>query len=409
MIALSDDITIKLLGLERNLWTQIDDSEQGKYKNVMYAYFIFLALSVISSIFFIYMILNALLSAFIVGIMMSFVIGSIVRFSLIIFRRSIFDKLHEKQKKDKQVLPSVIHIEHSSTLKNENVNNANEIKQVNLPGKSAVLLDKISTTFKKIKFPQFSKNSKVPGLAGFIRFSILAIMGLLVIFPLSCLLHLTTIQELNEKIGNAYIEQYEKDLKTQFEKNNQKINSQIEKVKSDLKENASVYQSDGMLRQKNAELEELSQKLSAFTSDFNSRSDQDIEHYKTIMQGKYFIAADFKTVVKLPFFLLCFILIASLLIYTHFLLFRLKTVDSFQYSKLSTNHYRSIIDAEYTITEKEGYAYLEAVYGYTETKFREDPYWQNPPYKTIPRERFKSRKAISKDDFNKIILSTVDK
>ncbi len=91
-----DDITIGVLGLEHNLWNKIEDAEKKVYNTVIIHFMIYVGCLFISSFTLVFLISSSYFTSIFFGIILALILTTIVRFSLIILRRSIFDQKNIK-------------------------------------------------------------------------------------------------------------------------------------------------------------------------------------------------------------------------------------------------------------------------------------------------------------------------
>ena len=305
---------------------------------------------------------------------------------MIILRRSLFDVTKVKQK--------------NTTV----VNQKTEVSQTPVPTAGAKKLSKLTSLFKKVKFKWPTGNTKVPGFAGLIRLVIITVMGLLVLFPLASLLHLSAIDELNEQKRAYYVQEFEKDANTALVNSLSLLNKEKSLIEEDLIRNAAIYQTDGLQKEKKLAIARIDSLIAVEKASHDERYAIQYEHFLEELEGKYFIALSFNAVIKMPFFYVALILIFFLLTYPHLLLYRLKTNSTYAYSSLSTDHYRKIIDSSYKQTTDEGYAYLKEKFGYDARGYDKDVYWENPPYNTTPHQPFAERTKVKKE----VILQSLE-
>jgi hypothetical protein len=251
----------------------------------------------------------------------------------------------------------------------------------------------------KFKFKWPGAQSKVPGFAGFIRLVIMTVMGLLVLFPLAILLHKSAIEELNGAKRQYYLQEFEKDGQMALANSLTLLNREKAANEADLIKNAGIYQADGLVREKKLAIARIDSLIVVEKADQAERYALQLEHFKEELEGQYFLSLTFRSVVTMPFFPIALAVIAFLLVYPHFLLYRLKTNQAFVYSALSTAHYRKTIKDEYDVTTTTGYAHLEQRFGYKRKGYDKDVYWENPPYNTEPHKPFAERKPITKEKF----------
>jgi hypothetical protein len=385
MSNVNENMVINLLGLEIDLWEKTDDNERKSYGRAMLHFTAFFLLACISSVYLIYLISGSYLVSTFAGLLLALIIGSVVRFSLIILRRSIFDE--PKAAAPQQKSPDPVAEEKPVSKEDSFI-----LKTIT----------RILQPFKKIQFKwRPGSNKAVPGLAALIRLVIITVMGLIVLFPLSCLLHQSTIEELNEIKRQYYVDQFEADGRQTLLVKTNLLQKEITAIEAELKKNKDIYQEGGLLTEKRSAIARLKVLMNVEIANHNLEYSSQLERYKTDIKEKYFLSLSFTAVTGLPFFYFALVLIGFLLFMPHLILFRLKSKPGLTYSTLSTDRYRTIIDQQYAKTNREGYSLLKEKFGYDPQGYDKHVYWANPPYCTVPNKPFADRKAISQEVFLK--------
>jgi len=90
--------TIILLGLERDIWEATPDIEKSRYKRVALCFYTLNVLALVSGGYLMHLMSFGWGLAILLGAVTAFILMSIVRFSLIIYRRSVFDYEKEREK-----------------------------------------------------------------------------------------------------------------------------------------------------------------------------------------------------------------------------------------------------------------------------------------------------------------------
>jgi len=387
-----ENITITLFGLEEDIWEATEESERRTYGLVTNCFLIFFFLAIFSSVFLVYLIIGSIFFAIPFGIIAALIIGSVVRFSLIIMRRSIFD-VEEDLKQKKNLVET-----------DQNENPSESFKDI-IKKRFLSFVVKI----KSIKINQIKSNQRVPGLATIIRIIIISMMGLLVLFPMTSLFHFSDVEKINEIKRNEYISQFQKDLENSLQSRIAVIKRDIKSVEGDIEKNNLAFKTDGLVQEKKLALVRLKSQLDDEIKTFESQKAVQLERFISDINEKYFLTLTFKSIVKMPLFLFCALTILLLLLIPHFILFSLQKKGGDTYSKRSTDHYKTIIDVEYERAIKEGYDHLYREWGYKPQGYgieqgvywAQNQFWSNPPYNTVPHHAFSEKKQIDAKAFIK--------
>ena len=384
------NITIEVLGLERELWEKVDVSEQNAYIKAIMHYLGFVICAFVGSYVLLYLISSSLLVALTAGTMLGLILSSIVRFSIIILRKSIFDVAKSYKKNQvKPLLNGSNLIVNNSKATPKVINNAaiNFIKKI-----------RVSNYF-SWKFTKINADSKIPGFAMMIRLLILSTIGLLLIFPITSLLHFSKVDNLNTIKREEIKQRFILDARKNLDKKTSLFRSNIEEIKSQITKNTGVYQVNGLMKEKRKELEKLNQDLNGFAIENEEDYQKQFKIFSEQIGDKYFIISIFYAAVKFPLFSLVFLGVFYLIFYAHIKLILIKHSKSFLYSRESTKLYKDVIEKEY----KETQAYLKELlmkkYQYDASPFMENSFYLNQPYCTEKRTFFKKKSPITKQAF----------
>jgi hypothetical protein len=305
--------------------------------------------------------------------MLSTIIASVVRFSLIILRRSIFDPLATDP---------------GTTAAAPQPPAATPVE-----GGIGVRLARWWNTLGP------KARVRLPGIAGAIRFLIVAMMGLLVALPLATLLHYGAVESLNRERRSSLLARYESDERGSLGARTAWMEARIRELENDLATNQGNYRTDGLLKEKTEELEALREEYRRERESIEADLARLTENYRQRLERSHFLMHSFRAAASKPGFVPSVAVVAALLTIPHLLLSRLRAKEGESYAERSTRHYRSIIDAEYGRTEEAGYARLLQSYGYDPVEFKRNIHWENTPYNTIPRRIFEERKPMSREEF----------
>ena len=399
-------ITIEILGLERDLWDKLEEPEQKTYINAILHYAGFVICAFFGSYTLLFLISSSYLLALIAGTILALILSSIVRFSLIILRKSIFDV--SKSVKRNQVKPLLNNGMQGEKFVAEKPiitttsNNSTPSKQINKDKPNLV-----ANYFKKIIFlkpPQWgsfkiTSDSTIPGFTMLIRVVILTNLGLLIVLPLTCLLHFSRVADLNTAKREELKQRFVLDARKSLEKKANLFNNNIEEIKTQISKNVGVYQVNGLMKQKQQELAKLNKDLYGFNIENEEDYQKQLKLFNDQIEGKYFLISTFYEAVKFPFFIIVFSGVFYLLFISHKKLYNIKNSKLFIYPKESTKLYKQLIEKEYNETQAYLKKYLLDKYQYDATPFMENSFWLNPPYCTEKRKFFKKRIAINKQAF----------
>ena len=195
-------ITIQLLGLEEDLWNQTAEGEQKIYTSAMLFYMAFLLIDITACIYLLFLITSSIYIALPAGLLLAGIVGNVVRFSLIILRKSIFDpeppkKVASKNPASVPDAATILPLQPAIVAPAKDANAAQALpltkSKLNV-GLNNMLTKGKAFLMKRVTITLPKSDAAVPGLAGLIRLVIMSVLGLLVVFPFACLLHYKSIE-----------------------------------------------------------------------------------------------------------------------------------------------------------------------------------------------------------------------
>ena len=174
-----DEFVIAVLGLEESLWIQISAAEQRKYSIAVFLFAILSVLCLLASFVFIYMITSTTIVSIIGGLILAFILISMIRFSLLSMRKSVFDN------------PNIQEVAEDAS-------------------KPYGFFQKIKLKIKSLfSFKPITSNSPIPGLAMLIRVFFMSVIAFFIIFPLACLMNYSNILQINLQKRIALVESFQ--------------------------------------------------------------------------------------------------------------------------------------------------------------------------------------------------------
>jgi hypothetical protein len=399
-----ENMTIGLLGLERQHWESTAGSERTLYNSVTVCFGLVLLCSLAASARLMHLILSNVWLALPVSLVVSFIIASVLRFSLIILRRSLFDVeafIEPQNDRGKPISPDG-QTANTSTSDQRRPKPASTPNPVFRHGPYLTRLKSYARhrwqSLTRFELPKGS--DKVPGLKALIRVLIMAVVCLLVAFPLACLFHYQAIEDVNAAMRETYYARFREEGARTLQARTKSLRIRIAQLEADLLQHAHTYRSDGLLQDKRRELALARTTLQQDEQEIQASFDLLSERYRARLEGSRFLVLSFRSVSGMPFFIPILFVIVLLVVLPHAILTWLKTWGGFVYSRASTTHYKQIIDSAYRETEAAGYARLASVYGYVPDEVsKQNLYWENPPYNTIPRRYYVPRHPMTREQF----------
>lgn len=351
------EASLVLFGLEHAILLSVSEEEKNKFLKLSFLFLTIATACVISSVFLFFLISSSFWFALLIGPLLGLIFLSIIRFSILTIQRSLYEtKAPEIAIDTAQPLPN---------------------------------LNKISSYLKNLRFP---------GIESLIRILINGIMGCLIIFPLVSLLHLKSLESINQQKRDSTLNEFiiskNKSLSTENIHYDDKI-KQLEQILSSI---TNLESQGGVYNSKQKELikikAEQNQYQESFTSDLQTQS----ERLKEYLDSKYFIIFTLSKVVSYPEFIFVAIAIFGLLFYLHYLQHTLKTNETYQYAKLVKEKYVHIVMNDYNQTKLQIEKTLKKKFPKHKIDIEEISRWKNPPFNTEEKTTFPNRRNILKSE-----------
>ena len=400
--------TMNLLGLERHLWDDTDSGECIVYHLVTLAYLGFLICASGGMLFLLYLITSSWITAVVLGLMVTFIIASVVRFSLIILRKSLFDEstaVIETIDNEKNVPIAGEFIEPSEIEPTPNPRKE-ESEPRKRGGFTGYLRKSVSTVFGSLGWP--AGRLRAPGLGLMIHGVILTMMVCLVGFPLSCLFHRERILDINAEQRVVYLQKFREQFEAGIQAKTRPMVVQFEQLERVLSEKGADAPLTGLQAERMSQLQALRAMLDAERAGLAADLEHQAELYRQRLEHSHFLILSFISVSHMPAFRIIMLLVAMLVFLPHILLDILRKRKGSSYAQRSTDYYRSLIDAEYRKTEDVGYRHLWTRYQYDPKAFKRNIHWENPPYNTIQRVMFPKRSLIDRRQFEDHANKSID-
>ena len=358
---MAKNLAVTILGLESDIWNKTAEFERNKYNTVGIVFMFLLCSMFISGGYLLYMITSSFIFILPGSLLFTFVGGSILRFSLIIMRKSVF----------------------SSSPKIEGA-------EITSPNKLA---------FPKRVLIGFNE-SKLTIFGYLVRGVILVSISFLIILPISALIDHQAIKKMNSTLADSYVSNQLDLLRKKQNTSSLSIKKKIDSCNVFINSNNNLIESGGdILKNKMLEKMQLEQVLKEHAINAEVEQKTAVLKYRKQVENKFFLIATFGYLATRLTFYIISSLFLFLLFYTHWVLYQLKKNTSYTYSTESTNLYRLLIETDFSKSQDYRKQYLERNFGIVNPLFSEELHWSDAPYCTLSRELPLSKQQVSLTDF----------
>ena len=363
-----DEFVIAVLGLEESLWIQISAAEQRKYSIAVFLFAILSALCMVASFVFIYMITSTTIVAILGGLILTFILISMIRFSLLSMRKSVFDKPNIEETTELAVKPNGI-------------------------------LQKLKSKIKSIfSFKPITADSAIPGLAMVIRLFFMSVIATLIIFPLACLMNYSNIQQITIQKRNALVEAFEQQEKSQSIKEGERLLLQIDQLNNQIKNYKGFYYENSLGQKLKETLIQTKAAYATHLQQAEINQSNNLAQYQKQIANSYFPVLSFNYVYNTAGFWLVVGIVCYLLFYPHFLIAILNKFKIYHYANLAIEKYRKSIDEDYFALNNYSDNLIKKRYPKLFSSIQKNDLWADYPYKTVMNHVPVVRKPIKNLD-----------
>jgi hypothetical protein len=363
-----------LFGVESNVYISINVNEKNKFDTLL-NWFLFLSIaSLFACVFLMYMIFSSFIMALFGGISLSLIVSNIIRFSLLSIQKPI--KAENSKNKD---------IEEDETIEVDK-----EIAADKETSKKEKIIKKLNS-FRAL-FPVF-----------FIRVIINFIMLLLLVFPLSCLIQLNKLDQINDEKRSYYVQEFIGSNKKLINEQTRKLNQQILQLETDLKKYEETTAQNVLYLSKKNDLERAIQNRDVYINDSENDLKKNTNELRNDLSEKYFIINCFNYIAKTPLFSVLFFIFLCVFIYCHIIMYQIRNNTKEGYAAKATSFYIDIVAKDYAELKRKMDDIVHTKFRHLNYNYEEKMRWADPPFNTIEKTVFTEKQAVNKKEAKSIL------
>ncbi len=306
---MKEKLAIWTLGLEEDIWANIGASEKKQYQLLGYSFAVLTLLACSGSFTLMWVVTSSFAASIFAGLLLSFIIANIIRFSMITLRRSLY---------------------------------IDSLPKTEVPEASWNLWQKTMHYGKKFFL------SLKTDLSTIIRSFVLLVMLQLIAFPNTILMlwpHVRAINEIKRaELVKEFIERKSVSISAQINSNNIELNG-ITSSLDTLVENAG--ETNLLLRKKRDEKTRLLGANETLKLQQDSLVNHWVPQFAVSIEKSYFPVLTFTSVGKTTLLLFTEIVLIFLMFYSLRILKRLKNGEHYSYARESTDFYREKVFEDY--------------------------------------------------------------
>jgi hypothetical protein len=361
-------------GVESHVYNSINVNEKNKFDTLLNCFLFISIASLFACVFLIYMIFSSFIIALFGGISLSLIVSNIIRFSLLSIQRPIKSK-NNKYKDIEEV--ETIAVDKEIVADKEISNKEKIIKKLN-PFRAS-----------------FTES--------FIRVVVNLIMLLLLVFPLSCLIQINELDQINDEKRSYYIEEFIGSNKKLINEQTRKLNKQVLQLETDLHKFEETAAQNGLYLSKKNELGRAIQYSNEYINDSENDLRKNTNELRNDLSERYFIINCFSYVAKTPLFSILFLLFLGVFIYCHIIMYQIRNNTKEGYAARATSFYIDIVAKDYAELKRKMDEMVHTKFRHLNYNYEEKMRWADPPFNTIEKTVFTEKQTVNKKEAKAIL------
>ena len=342
-------LTIKILGLEADLFESISATEQQLYRFVAFCFLSNLILSMVATTTFMWIVSYSYVISLVGGLVLSFTISNMIRFAWLNFVRPLqFQQEHHNQ-------------------------------SISMHQKGTYSMDFESINLRLTKFKYYLKKNNPIGLGTLLRVFIFTVLLQLIVFPWMTLIHWQKTSELTEKYRTQLLQQFDIDKRKSFNLMLDRKTSELIVLSQKLINVSTTSNSNSRLfRNLSNQKSRLQNEIVDLRANFELSNQDQLIRYSKKLERRYFPIITFKSIATLPDLLIWELVFGALIFMPFYLMKRLNDHEQFQYAEKCQIRYRSVVFNDYDRTKN----FIESKLNKLGVKSKYDAIWEDPPFYT---------------------------
>ena len=361
-------------GVESYVYNSINENEKNKFDKLLICFLFLSIASLFACVFLLYMIFSSFIIALFGGISLSLIVSNIIRFSLLSIQRPIKSK-------------------------NNKYKDIEEVETIEVDKEIAA--DK--ETSKKEKIIKKLNPFRASFTESFIRVVVNLIMLLLLVFPLSCLIQLNKLDQINDEKRSYYIQEFIGSNKKLINEQTRKLNQQILLLQTDLQKFEETAAQNGLYLSKKNELGRAIQYSNEYINDSENDLKKNTNELRNDLSERYFIINCFSYVASKPLFSVLFLLFLGVFIYCHIIMYQIRNNTKEGYAAKATSFYIDIVANDYVELKRKMDDIVHTKFRHLKYNYEEKMRWADPPFNTIEKTVFTEKQTVNKKEAKSIL------
>jgi hypothetical protein len=223
------------------------------------------------------------------------------------------------------------------------------------------------------------------------------------VFPLSCLLQINELDQINDEKRSYYIQEFIGSNKKLINEQTRKLNHQILLLQSDLEKFEETAAQNGLYLSKKNELGRAIQYRDEYINDSENDLKKNTNELRNDLSEKYFIINCFSNIAKTPCFWVLFIFFIGVFIYCHIIMYQIRNNTKEGYAAKATSFYIDIVANDYIELKRKMDEMVNTKFKHLNYNYEEKMRWADPPFNTIEKNVFTEKQAVNKKEAKAIL------
>jgi hypothetical protein len=237
----------------------------------------------------------------------------------------------------------------------------------------------------------------------FIRVFINLIMLLVLVFPLSCLLQINELTQINDEKRSYYVQEFIGSNKKLINEQTRKLNKQVLQLETDLRKYEETTAQNVLYLSKKNELGRAIQYRDEYINDSENDLRKNTNELRNDLSERYFIIKCFSYVAKTPLFSILFLLFLVVFIYCHIIMYQIRNNTKEGYAAKANTFYIDIVANDYVELKRKMDDIVHTKYRHLKYNYEEKMRWADPPFNTIEKTVFTEKQTVNKKEAKSIL------
>lgn len=357
-----------IFGVESYVYNSINVNEKKKFDRLLNLFLFISVASLLACVFLMYMIFPSFIIALFGGISLSLIVSNIIRFSLLSIQRPV--------KSD-----------------NSKYNDADEDE--------TIIVDEATSNKEKIIKKLNPLRASFP--ESFIRVIINLVMLLLIVLPLSCLIQINKLDQINDDKRSYYVQEFIGSNKKLINEQTRKLNQQILLLQTDIQKFEETATLNGLYLSKKIELDKAIQYRDEYMNDSENILKKKTNELRNDLSERYFIINCFNLIANTPLFYFLFLLFLVVFIYSHIIMYQIRNNSNDGYAAKANNFYIDIVANDYAELKRKMDVIVHTKFRHLNYNYEEKMRWADPPFNTIEKTVFTEKQTVNKKEAKSIL------